>query len=136
MKFFFYTAAIVTFSISYLSFIPQQDAFKASMERGKKVYESTCLPCHQSKGSGVPGMNPPLVKTKYVLGVKDTLIGIVLNGLDEEVEINGQTYANPMPGQPQLKNQEIADVLTYVRNSFGNQATAVTVEEVNKLRNK
>ncbi len=136
MKFLFYTAALTASALFCFSFNTHQDPLKASMERGKKVYESTCLPCHQSKGSGVPGMNPPLIRTKYVLGQADTLINIVLNGLDEEVAINGQTYSNPMPGQPQLKNEEIADVLTYVRNSFGNKAPAVTVGDVNKLRSK
>jgi mono/diheme cytochrome c family protein len=136
MRFPFYTAVLTACSIFCFSFRAAQDPLKASMERGKKVYESTCLPCHQSKGSGVPGMNPPLIKTKYVLGESDTLINILLNGLDEEVAINGQTYSNPMPAQPQLKNKEIADVLTYVRNSFGNSAPAVTVKDVNKLRSK
>ena len=111
-----------------------QDPLKESIDRGKKVYESTCLPCHQSKGSGVPGMNPPLIQTRYVLGATDTLINIVLNGLDEELEINGQSYSNPMPGQPQLKDEEVADVLTFVRNSFGNKASAVTAAEVKKQR--
>ena len=68
---------------------PVQDGMKESMERGKKVYDNNCLACHQANGSGVPGMNPPLKKTKWVLGDKKTLINIVLKGLDQEIEING-----------------------------------------------
>jgi mono/diheme cytochrome c family protein len=109
---------------------------KASMERGKTVYQNTCLPCHQANGSGVPGMNPPLKNTKYVVGDKKKLINIVLNGLDEEIEVNGETYSNVMPPFNSLTDQEIADVLTYVRNSFGNKAGAVKEEEVKKLRTK
>lgn len=115
---------------------PNQDALKASMERGKKVYENTCLACHQVNGSGVPGMNPPLKKTKWVLGDKKTLINVILKGLDEEIEVNDETYSNVMPALPYLSDQEIADVLTYVRNSFGNKASLVTESEVKKLRDK
>jgi len=106
----------------------------ASIARGKKVYETYCLACHQADGTGVTRLNPPLVKTSYVLGDKKVLIGIVLNGLDEAIEIDGDTYSNVMASHDFLKDQEIADVLTYVRNSFGNKASAVTPEEVAKIR--
>jgi len=115
---------------------PVQDELKESIERGKKVYETTCLPCHQSNGSGVPGMNPPLKQTKWVLGGKDTLINVILNGMDEEIEVDGDVYSNVMPPLASLTDQQIADVLTYVRNSFGNKASAVTVAEVKKQRDK
>lgn len=128
---------IIIFIASALAFSdPQQDALKASMERGKKVYENACLACHQVNGSGVPGMNPPLKKTKWVLGDKKTLINVILKGLDEEIEVNDETYSNVMPALPYLSDQEIADVLTYVRNSFGNKASLVTEAEVKKLRDK
>jgi len=133
MKILLCVTGLVPFIIFCFSF-KQQDLLKASMDRGKIVYESTCLPCHQSKGSGVKGMNPPLINTRYVLGVKDSLVNIVLNGLNEEITINGQQYNNPMPAQAQLKNEEIADVLTYVRNSFGNKASMITPDDVKKLR--
>ena len=107
---------------------------KASVERGKTVYATYCLACHQADGTGVTRLNPPLVKTSYVLGDKKVLIGIVLNGLDEAIEIDGDTYSNVMASHDFLKDQEIADVLTYVRNSFGNKASAVTPEEVAKIR--
>lgn len=105
-----------------------------TMARGKKVYESYCLACHMADGGGVPRMNPPLSKTVYVLGDKKRLIGIVLNGMDEPLEIDGETYSNVMAPHAFLKDQEIADVLTYVRNSFGNKASAVTAEEVKAAR--
>lgn len=105
---------------------------KEQMERGQKVYENNCLGCHQADGNGVPSLNPPLVKTKWVLGDKKKLIGILLNGLQQEIRINDEVYTNPMPSQAHLTDQEIADVLTYVRNSFGNKASAVLVKEVGK----
>lgn len=115
---------------------PPQDALKSSIERGKKVYDNTCLACHQVNGSGVPGMNPPLTKTKWVLGDKKVLINVILKGLDEEIEVNDETYSNVMPALPHLSDQEVADVLTFVRNSFGNKASQVTEAEVKKLRGK
>lgn len=118
-----------------IAFAPDQDDLKASIDRGKKVYETACLACHQADGSGVPGMNPPLKQTKWVLGDKKTLINIILNGMDEEIEVDGEYYDNVMPPQI-LKDKEIADVLTYVRNSFSNKAGAVTESDVKKLRPK
>jgi mono/diheme cytochrome c family protein len=105
-----------------------------SVLRGKIVYTSVCLPCHMADGGGVQNLNPPLVKTSYVLGDKTTLIKIVLNGFNEDVEINGNTYSNAMTPHDDLKDQQIADVLTYVRSSFGNKASAVKAAEVAKVR--
>jgi mono/diheme cytochrome c family protein len=106
----------------------------SSMARGKIVYTSICLACHMAGGAGVPHLNPPLINTTYVLGDKAKLIKIVLNGFNEDVEINGQTYSNTMTPHSDLKDQQIADVLTYVRKSFGNKASSVTVAEVKKAR--
>jgi mono/diheme cytochrome c family protein len=105
-----------------------------SIANGKKVYVQNCLTCHQADGSGVANMNPPLIKTTYVLGDKTTLIKIVLNGFKEDVEINGQTFSNNMVAHDALKDEEIANVLTYVRNSFGNKGSAVTVAQVKTVR--
>jgi mono/diheme cytochrome c family protein len=108
---------------------------EASIERGGKIYAQTCLPCHQADGSGVPQLNPPLKNTPYVLGEESRLISIVMNGFSEGVEINGETYTNPMPPfGGNLKDGEIADVLTYVRNSFGNKASEISAEQVKALR--
>lgn len=115
----------------------QPAALKASIDRGKIVYEQYCLACHQVDGSGVPHLNPPLIKTSFVLGEPAVIIDIVLNGLNEEIEINGNYYSNPMPPLGEvLKDEEIADVLTYIRNSFGNKASAVTEAQVKEVRAK
>lgn len=109
---------------------------KAAMLRGKAVYAKTCITCHQADGGGLGNMNPPLIKTEYVLGDKARMIHIVLNGFKEDVEIDGQTYQNTMPAQSYLKDDEIADVLTYVRNSFGNKASMVKAADVKAEREK
>ena len=128
-------SALIGF-VGFSSFqLLQQPGGQTPMQRGKRVYDSTCLACHQADGDGVQRMNPTLVKTKWVLGDKKTLITIVLNGLKGgEIEIDGDKFHNPMPPQAALSDQKIADVLTYVRNSFGNKASAVTAPEVKKVR--
>ena len=114
----------------------QTGVSKETLERGKKVYTTYCLSCHQADGSGVPKLNPPLIKTTWVLGDKKKLINTVLNGMDELIEVDGEEYENVMPAQAFLKDDQIADVLTYVRNSFGNKASAITAAEVKAQRAK
>ena len=114
---------------------PAAGGAKPSAEKGKVVYSTYCLACHQADGAGVPNLNPPLIKTSWVMGDKTRLIKVLLNGLNEEVEINGSTYSNPMPAHDFLSDEDIANVLTYVRSSFTNKASAVTQAEVKKLRN-
>ena len=105
----------------------------SALLKGKSVYTQYCLSCHQADGGGVDGLNPPLGKTDYVLGDKPRLIKVLLNGL-LGVDINGEEYHNVMPAQDQLSDQQMADVLTYVRNNFGNKASAVTAAEVKAVR--
>ncbi|WP_158996027.1 cytochrome c [Mucilaginibacter sp. L196] len=105
-----------------------------SIANGKLVYTQNCASCHQVDGHGVQNMNPPLIQTSYVLGDKTKLIKIILNGFNEDVEINGNTYSNTMASHDFLKDKEIADVLTYIRHSFGNKASAVSVAMVKSVR--
>ena len=102
---------------------------------GKKVYDSVCLACHMADGSGVPGMHPPLIETNFVNGDKEELIKITLEGLSGKIEVDGEEYNSIMPPHSHLTNKQIADVLTYIRGSFGNNASEVSVEEVQEVRN-
>ena len=113
-----------------------QNPLTASILRGKKVYDKVCLSCHMIDGGGVPHLNPPLIKTSYVVGDKKKIIGIVLNGMTDRIPIDDEYYSNNMASHKDLTDQQIADVLTYVRNSFGNKASAVTVAEVKAVKNK
>lgn len=117
--------------------IPQLNSgFQKSLADGKKIYKKYCLTCHQADGSGVPNMTPPLIQTSYVLGDKEKLINIIFKGL-KNVDIDDQTYNNAMPALGSvLKDQEIADVLSYIRNDFGNKASIVTLAEVKAARSK
>jgi len=111
-----------------------QDRVKASMARGKNIYEQYCLSCHQADGSGVPNLNPPLTQTSYVKGDKKKLIKWVIQGSVENVPVDGKSYSNTMAPQNFLKDEELADVLTYICNSFGNKQSSVTLGEVKAVR--
>ncbi len=103
---------------------------------GKKVYTSVCLVCHMADGSGMTKTYPPLTETEMVNGDKDRLIDIILNGQSGEIVVKGETYNNLMPPHSHLSDKQISDVLTYVRQSFGNNSSEITVEDVQKVRNK
>lgn len=102
---------------------------------GQTIYEQNCLTCHQANGSGVPNLNPPLRNTDWVLGDKNRLINVLLKGLQGQ-EVEGETYDNVMPAHDFLTDDQIASVLTYIRSSFGNKATAITADEVKAQRGK
>lgn len=105
-----------------------------SFVRGKALYKSHCMSCHQFDGGGVDNLNPPLIQTPYVLGSKTGLINIVLKGFKERVDIDGNSYSNNMPPLNYLTDQQIADVLTYVRNDFSNKAALIKASDVKRLR--
>jgi nitrite reductase (NO-forming) len=110
------------------------DSLEARMARGKATYQGTCSVCHQAEGQGLAGVFPPLAKADFLMADKQRSIQIVLAGLSGEVTVNGQTYNNVMPGFAHLTDHEIADVLTFVRNSFGNQGEPVVDADVASVR--
>ncbi len=102
---------------------------------GQEIYLTRCTSCHQMNGEGVPGVFPPLQSSEFVNGEKDRLIKIILNGMSGEVTVNGVTYNGMMPPWGSfLDDQQVADVLTYIRSNFGNSAEAVTPDEVAAVR--
>jgi mono/diheme cytochrome c family protein len=113
----------------------QKSPFRLSMDSGKVIYMAQCSSCHQADGMGDSTLNPPL-NAKSITGDKKNLINIVINGQNHHAEINGKIYQNSMPPNPEIKDPEVADVLTYIRNSFGNKASAVKVSEVKSTRSK
>lgn len=119
--------------VVFASNAQEKTSSQRPLENGKTVYDTYCLSCHQSDGSGIPNLAPPLVKGEYVNGEKDRLIDIVLKGM-EGVTIKGETYFNPMPPFDYLSDQEIADVLTYIRANFENSGSAVVADEVKARR--
>lgn len=114
---------------------PAKSQSAVAAQPGLAIYKQYCLTCHQVDGSGVPNLNPPLQGTDWVNGDKARLIGVLLKGL-QNVEIEGEPYDNVMPAHDFLTDQQIADVLTYIRSNFGNKATAVSAPEVKEQRSK
>ncbi len=114
---------------------PAKSQTVAAVQPGLAIYKQHCLTCHQVDGGGVPNMNPPLRGTDWVNGDKVRLIGVLLKGL-QNAEVEGEPYDNVMPAHDFLTDQQIADVLTYIRSNFGNKATAISAQEVKEQRSK
>lgn len=134
IKFLLFASLPVMTAIGLVSFKTRQ-AFdlKASITRGKEVYLSNCLSCHMEQGEGIEGVNPPLAKSDYLMADKKRSIKQILEGATGELKVNGKTYSTPM-NAIELSDEQVSDVLNYVRNSFGNKGPAVKPEEVKALR--
>lgn len=102
---------------------------------GKEIYNTTCLACHQAEGQGIPAAFPPLAASDYLNEDVNRAIDAVLHGKTGEITVNGEVYNSVMTPQD-LSDEEIADVLTFVYNSWENNKTEVTTEMVTEIKNK
>lgn len=105
------------------------------MTAGKMVYNQNCAACHQADGSGLKGAFPPLAKADYLMKDKVRAIKTVIEGLEGKITVNGVEYNSVMPALG-LDDEDVANVLSYVRNSFGNKSDEVTTSEVKSARKK
>ena len=103
------------------------------IEIGKRLYTITCVPCHQANAQGTPYRYPPLAQSDYLNADEDRAIKVLINGRQGPILVNGLGFTNSMPRFP-LTDEQIANVLTYVYNSFGNSGKEVTPEEVKAAR--
>jgi mono/diheme cytochrome c family protein len=107
------------------------------MTKGKKIYETRCLVCHQADGGGVPNMNAPLDGASNVVGNDlARLVRIIKKGYSERVALDGFYYSNAMTANPDLTDTDIANVLTYIRSSWSNKASAITAAQVKVAKSK
>jgi mono/diheme cytochrome c family protein len=104
------------------------------MKRGAAVYARTCIACHQPTGLGLPPVFPPLANAPIVAGNPELPVKFILQGLMGPITVNGMTYNSMMPPVAGVSDADIADVLTYVRQSFGNKANPVTADQVKAVR--
>ena len=114
------------------------DPLQLAMKKGSATY-ALCGGCHQGSGMGVPGMFPPLAGSDWVTGGTERNIRVVLHGLSGPIKVSGANFAAPAPMPPQgavLSDQDVANVLTFVRNSWGNKGSLVTKEMVAAVREK
>jgi aldose sugar dehydrogenase len=104
------------------------------LEAGAKLYIQHCLTCHGPEGKGSSDLIPPLSQTDWVTGDKGRLIRIMLLGLSGQIVVNGNTFNQEMPAYNHLSDKEISDILTFIRNEFGNKSDAVIPGEVYEER--
>ncbi len=104
--------------------------------KGKGVYMQTCFVCHQVNGEGIPAQIPPLANSDYLMADKERSIRAVLQGQSGEIVVNGKKFNGTMIPLNYLSDDDVANVLTYVRNSFGNSGDVVKVDEVRRIRSE
>jgi nitrite reductase (NO-forming) len=109
---------------------------KTQIASGELLFKGTCSVCHQPTGQGIPNAFPPLAKSDFLMADKHRSIEIVLKGLNGAVTVNGKQFNSVMPPMSQLRDDEVANILTFVRNSWGNQGEPVTAKEVTDIRVK
>jgi mono/diheme cytochrome c family protein len=106
-----------------------------NLDRGRAVYENVCALCHNTDGAGKPNQAPPLAGAEWVLGGANRLIHIPLAGLQGPLTVKGQQWNLAMPAMgAALSDEDLAAVLTYMRQSWGNKAAEVTPEQVKAVR--
>ena len=124
------------------SYIKTPDELKDNLHRGDRLagsilYNTYCASCHQQNGKGDNSRFPPLAGSEWVTGDKSRLINVILNGLDGEIMVNGQSWQGMMPAHAEfLDDHAIASISTYIRQSFGNKAGPVSSLEVAEVRKK
>ncbi|HEY6354922.1 MAG TPA: c-type cytochrome, partial [Burkholderiaceae bacterium] len=104
------------------------------VKAGQSLFAGTCSVCHQANGAGLPGVFPPLAKSDYLTADPKRAISVLLHGLTGKVTVNGSEYNSVMPPMNQLNDDEVANILTYVLNSWGNAGSRILTEEVKKVR--
>lgn len=118
----------------FLSFQQEHNFdLKASIARGQDVYTAQCLSCHMENGEGLEDIYPPLANSDYLMADKNRSIQQVLHGVSGEITVNGKTYNGEMTGFD-LTDEQVSDVLNYIRNSWGNKGNAVTPDDVSLVR--
>ena len=103
------------------------------MDKGLRIYKGNCMACHQSEGQGFTGVFPPLANSDYLMADRSRAIHQLLNGSEGDMTVNGTVYNGVMPAQ-ELTDDQVASVLTFITNSWGNKGDKFTPEEVNKVR--
>jgi nitrite reductase (NO-forming) len=101
---------------------------------GKQLFTGTCSVCHQANGEGLPNVFPPLAKSDFLAADPKRAMTIVTHGLTGKITVNGHEYDSVMPPMAQLTDDEVANILTYVLNSWDNPGGQISKEEVAKAR--
>jgi mono/diheme cytochrome c family protein len=130
----FLISGLIIFCTS--SLMSLQDSLTESVKRGKEIYTNNCMSCHMENGQGVEALYPPLAKADYLMKDPKKAIGIILNGQNEEIVVNGKKYSTIMPAQNYLTDQQIADVINYTCNNWGNKSKTEIKPDMVKAERK
>lgn len=114
---------------------PYAQPDEKSLSAGKEIYTINCQSCHMEQGEGLEGVYPPLAKSDYLMADKSRAVRQILNGVTGAINVNGVVYNAEMQGFS-LSDQELVDLLNYIRNSFGNKGGTTTLEEVRSAKTK
>lgn len=114
----------------------EQVKFEQYLVEGQRLYQLHCANCHQTDGAGLGKLYPPLAGSDYMMDDVLRVSCIIKNGLSSEIKVNGVDYHQPMPAIPQLTELEIAEIITYTANSWGNKSGIVNVKNVNEALKK
>jgi len=134
MRKIIFALTLTLLATTFFSLVQAQKIdLKASIERGKSIYEAQCITCHLEQGEGIETVYPPLAKSDYLMADKKRAIQQIMEGSNGEITVKGVTYNGVMTSFD-LTDTEVSDVLNYIRNSFGNKGAAVTPAEVKELR--
>lgn len=108
----------------------------ATASEGERLYQ-TCVACHQANGQGMPGAFPPLAGSEWVTGSPDRLIAILVHGMQGPITVAGTEYNGvmlPYGVSVEMSDPDLATLLTYVRSSWGNSASAISAEDVARVK--
>ena len=127
-------SAVQDIGIAVKLAVPATRTLGERKTRGKRVYNTICFACHQANGQGLPVAFPPLAKSDFLMADKARSISAVVHGMQGKITVNGKVFVGVMPAVTNLSDDDVANVITYVRNAWGNQGDAVTLDEVKEVR--
>ena len=130
----FLTTCLGLVSMTFNTIYSQNNDLDESVKRGSDIYQDFCITCHMGNGEGLVGTFPPLAKSDYLMNNRDKSIKSIKYGLQGEITVNGQKYNSLMASQG-LTDDEVADVMNYITNSWGNKNDKmVTEKEVSEIK--
>ncbi|AUS04553.1 c-type cytochrome [Pseudotamlana carrageenivorans] len=126
--------SILTFSTFLTVHLTSQDPLEVSIQRGEVIYEDFCVTCHLPHGQGIQNTYPPLAKSDFLMENRKASIHLLKYGINKEIIVNGVTYNGNMPAM-ELDDDEIADVMNYITNTWSNtNSKMITETEVESIK--
>ena len=129
--------AVKTYKDKEADWVKKDSNLLSVYRKGRDQYSVSCGACHQADGKGLPNMAPTLAKSDWVTGDAKRLIGVAVHGLMGPIKVNGKPVEGVPPIMPPhgfMKDEQLAGILTYVRNAWGNRAGLISIEDITGYR--